>query len=443
MLLEVGYNGRWAKHLYLGENTDNVPPMMTLGGQTYAQAAYNLYRMDQPTVIGKAAPAVTAQPFWETALGGPTSAFCKGYANCTSAVLANEGWSGTGNISYLSNYWTFSDFDTNAYGIGSAPSLWNFAGCNGCQILPSSLGHYAFLNDATTDGFSNYQALIATLQKRTGHGLTLSYNFTYSHSLSTIGINQEYVEAAPNYPWRLHYDYGPALWDRTFVMNMLAHYELPFGKGKYFATKNPVLDRIIGGWTLSPVFTWSTGTPEELYTGSCNESGSGQISWCDGVVPMVNTNTWGRTHMFNAHTSGQTVTYDGPTFGSFVGSSNDPYADCGGQVCTANSYGINIFKNPAATFNSMRPDILGLDTTGRDEGPFYGQHRWNLDFTLAKRTHIKEKWDTTFYAQFLNGLNHTMFNDPYLNFLDPGDWGASYGQYGPARVVELGLRVAF
>src|SRR5204862_7680746 len=38
MILEVGYAGRWAKHLYIGTDTNVVPTMLTLGGQTFAQA---------------------------------------------------------------------------------------------------------------------------------------------------------------------------------------------------------------------------------------------------------------------------------------------------------------------------------------------------------------------------------------------------------------------
>ena len=34
---------------------------------------------------------VTAQPFFETALGGPNSAFCKGFASCSAAVASNYG----------------------------------------------------------------------------------------------------------------------------------------------------------------------------------------------------------------------------------------------------------------------------------------------------------------------------------------------------------------
>jgi len=427
MILEVGYNGRWAKHLYLGTDLDGVPPMLTLNGQSYAQAYNALY---QANLKGT---AVAPQPFFEAALAGST--YCAGYSSCSAAVLAHEGNSGTENITYYSPYSVFADLDT--------AGLWNFPGCNGCSILPADLQHYAGLNDATTSGFSNYQAAVVTVQKRTGHGLTLSANLTYSHTLDTIGINQEYVEDSPNYPWNLHYDYGPAPWDRTFVSNVLGSYELPFGKGKHFSTSNPVLDRIVGGWTISPIWTWGTGTPIETYTGSCQELGQNpNIPWCSGEVPLVDTGTFGHSANTHLRISG-TTDVPGPTFGSFVGSNNDPYADCGGSVCSPGTYGNNLFKNPVSVYDSYRPLQLGVDTTSLDEGPYHGQHRWNVDFTLAKQTRITERVGTTFYAQFLNGFNHMEYGDPGMNFLDPADFGTLTGQYNAPRVIELGLRVFF
>jgi len=439
MILEAGYNGRWAKHLYLGTNVDATPVMMTLGKQTYAQAYNALFQADQ-----KGLTTVAAQPFFETALGGPASPYCTGYANCSTAVLANEGGGGTGNITFYSPYNVFADLDTNAVGAGAATSNWNWGNCVGCTILPADLQHYAGINDATTTGYSNYQAFFLSLQKRTGHGLTISGNFTYSHTLDTDGINQEFVEDAPNFGYNLHYDYMPAPWDRRYAVNILAHYELPFGKGKYFATHNAVLDRVVGGWTFSPVYSIATGTPIESYTGSCQEVGNNpNFPWCSGMVPLVNTGTFGHSANENAHISSTTASYAGVSQGSQVGTNNDPYKDCGNAVCSANSYGNNLFKDPAKVFNSYRPVLLGVDTTTYDLGTYYGQRRWNVDFTIAKQTHIKENWNVTIYAQFLNAFNHMMYGDPGMNYEDPADFGTLTGQYGNPRVIELGARISF
>ena len=90
----------------------------------------------------------------------------------------------------------------------------------------------------TTSGFSNYREGIFRVQKRTGHGLTLNANLTWSHTLLTVGINQEYTQANPSVPFDLRYDYGPAPFDTRWVFNMLGTYQLPFGKGRWLGTSN-------------------------------------------------------------------------------------------------------------------------------------------------------------------------------------------------------------
>ncbi len=406
MIVEAGYVGRWAKHLYEGMDTNVVPYMLTLGGQTFAQAYYNLWKADH------AGTAATPQPFFETALAG--SSYCSGYANCTAAVLANEGAAGTSNLTLENAYGVFADID----------GAWNFKGCQGCAILGETLQGYAGIDTSTTNGFSNYQAMVLTVQKRTGHGLTLSGNLTWSNSLNTVGINQEYVEANPSNVFNLHTDYGPAPWDRRWVSNVVAHYDLPFGKGRRFLGNNNILDRVVGGWSFTPVFTWGTGIPIETYTGSCQEFGQGNLPWCSGAVPLVNTGIFGHSARMNVATDG------------VVGVNNDPKF-VGGAT------GGNLFANPTAAYNNYRPVLLGLDNRAYDLGPYHGQSRWNLDFTIAKETRITERVGAMFYAQFLNGLNIMEYGDPSMNLQDPADWGTLTGQYNNPRVIELGLRVHF
>src|SRR5436305_12434591 len=58
--------------------------MTTLSGQSFAQAFSAIY----PVVNAGGTPA--AQPFFEAALGGGSSAYCAGFANCTAAVASKE-----------------------------------------------------------------------------------------------------------------------------------------------------------------------------------------------------------------------------------------------------------------------------------------------------------------------------------------------------------------
>ena len=101
--LEVGYIGRRITHEYQPINVNSVPYMMTLGGQTFAKAYANTVMQYCGGLAGLAgsgcaanAAAVTPQPFFEAALAG--TGYCTGFANCTQAVVANEGSAGSGNL---------------------------------------------------------------------------------------------------------------------------------------------------------------------------------------------------------------------------------------------------------------------------------------------------------------------------------------------------------
>jgi hypothetical protein len=111
--------------------------------------------------------------------------------------------------------------------------------------------------------------------------------------------------------------------------------------------------------------------------------------------------------------------------------------------------GVNLFANPTAVYNSFRPVVLGIDGRANDLGPLYGQHRWNLDFTIAKTTRINERLRFTFYAQFLNAFNHMEFSDPGqygsagLDLQNPAAFGVLNSQFNSPRQIELGLRFFF
>jgi len=424
------------KHLYLGMNTDGVPYMFTLGGQSFAQAYRNLWAADAAGINPKSMPA---QPFIETALGA-NNPYCAGMPNCSAAVLANEGAAGTGNITLQAVYPLFQDLDTG----GPAGSVWNFKGCAGCPILSEDFQHYSGIDMSTTNGFANYQAMFFSVQKRTGHGLTLSGNLTWSHSLDTDGINQEFVEDSPNDIYHLRTDYAPAPWDRAWAANVLGRYELPFGKGKRFSTSSGIIDRIIGGWSAAPIWTWATGIPIESYTGSCTEFGTGQyFPWCAGAVPLVNTSSFSRSVHHGVDTSQQSGTgFYGAFGGCSVGVNNDPTPACNGGV-QGTQPGANMFSNPAAVYSQYRGAILGLDGRSYDLGPLHGQHRWNVDMTVEKYTKITERVGASFYLQMLNLFNNMEYGDPSINLQDPGDFGTLTGQYNVARQMELGLRIAW
>jgi hypothetical protein len=408
VVAEVGYVGSWTSNLYQGMDFGSVPYMMTQGGQTFAQAYANISN----ALLAGNTPA--AQPFFETALGG--TPYCNGFSSCTAAVVANE----SGNITTqaVTNLW--SDLDTK---FKFGPALTSTTQCFYC---------YAY----TSNGSSNYQAMVATFQKRYAQGLTMQANFTYSHALGILSTNQSYTLDNASNVWNLNSDYGPQFFDRKFVINVLASYQLPFGKGHRLGANNAVVKRIVGGWTLSPIFTFGTGLPLQIITGSGQEYGQAyDANISDTAIPISgNASSYGNTVQKNVNPTG--------TIGV-----NGAYAN-GGDA-------LNYFTNPSAVYNNFRPFILGEDTRSGGAGILRGPMRWNLDLGLTKDTRITERIGAQLYVQAFNVFNHTMFSNPNLNLQDPGDFGTVTGQYNAitlggsdastnyTRIIQIGLRLSF
>ena len=421
LIAELGYVGVYANHLYQGLDFGNVPYMTKVGGQTFAQAYANLY-----TELSKG-QAPTAQPFFETALKG--SSYCTAtnpatsqpYANCTDAVVGNQ--SGSILTQAVTNLWSSLDNSWTAFG----PALASTTQCFYCYVTSS-------------DGYSNYNAMTATLQKRAANGLTMQANFTYSHALGLLTTGQAYVLDNATNPFNLNTDYGPQLFDRKFSLNVLASYTLPFGPGHRLTSDNPVAKRILGGWVLSPVFSYASGLPMALCTGSGQEFGNANESnaiGCTNAIPLsIQASSLSNSAQQNVN----------PTGAGQVGINGS--AANGGT-------GMNLFSNPAAVYADFRPIILGIDNRGGGAGILRGQQRWNLDLGLTKDTKFTERIGAQIYVQAFNVFNHTMFSDPYNSLQDPADFGAIEAQYNAitlggagassnyTRIFQIGLRLYF
>lgn len=120
-------------------------------------------------------------------------------------------------------------------------------------------------NNFDTSGADKYNGLQASLQKRTGSGLTFLVAYTLSKTLSNTdsgfstfnfkGLNQ----FNPNAEWSIGND------DRTHVFNIVEVYELPLGPGKKLLNHGGiVMKNVVGGWELSGIYTYHTGTPLQL-----------------------------------------------------------------------------------------------------------------------------------------------------------------------------------
>ncbi len=303
------------------------------------------------------------------------------------------------------------------------------------------------------EGYSNYNGLQVDFRQRQWHGLQFDANYTWSHTLGLTTPNnwqgQTYTFTLRN----MRLGYGPSLFDIRHSLNINGTYDLPFGKGKTFANRGGVVDKIIGGWTLGSIFNFQTGTPFLLgggsgngdpYTASTFNNNPNNDGLGDGGVVL------------NGVTPSQLQSAIGvyriPGSAS-VALINPKY------LAVSSGPNIGGGANPAYITPNITPGTIGQRVW------LYGPRFWNDDMSLTKRFAITETVRFTFQAEMLNVFNHPNFQQgpgsgcnyyctsagyqfPFIQGSGFGIGGISpnYNSASPnqgARVIELRANVEF
>jgi outer membrane receptor protein involved in Fe transport len=114
-------------------------------------------------------------------------------------------------------------------------------------------------------GFSNYDGLQLSAEKRFSGGLSFLAAYTWSKSLDEgAGGNSSTGESRINIqnPRDVRADYGPSNFDYRQRFTLSLVYEPPFGHGRRFLNKpNRVADGVLGGWQATSILTAQSGAP--------------------------------------------------------------------------------------------------------------------------------------------------------------------------------------
>lgn len=412
LTMELGYIGRRITHEYQPININAVPYMMTKGGQTFSSAYSNLEVQlgcaAGPVCASTAPTFVAPQPFFEAAMN---PAYCAGYANCTTAVVNKE----LGNFGSQSVWSLWSDLD--AGGFNFARSMMNTPfncvtgnefGCGG--QLSSGVGVNASV------GYGNYNGGFASLKMSDWKGLTMQSNFTWSKALGTGAVVQATSEYTADDPFNLSEMYGPQAYDRKFVYTMFLVYQPPIYKGQ-----EGFMGRVLGGWTLAPIFTAGSGQPLAVFT----TNGGGQ-AFGEGDA----------TNYFSNENAVPITPISGSSAHYGVAGNSSTGVGTGGLP-------INIFADPNAAFNNFRNPILGIDKRDGGYGILTGLPYWNMDLSIRKNIRISERVSTEGQIVFTNVLNHMQPLDPWgMALYSPESFGNVLGSANP-RQMEFGFRVSF
>ena len=118
-------------------------------------------------------------------------------------------------------------------------------------------------------GQSYYDSMIIDVVKRTGRGLTMDMSYTLSRqegdSYSAQQEGNNYYTGVQDFNNIGALAHALTNYDQKHIVKGYASYQLPFGRGqRWLAGQGRVVNRIVGGWTLSGLFLYTSGQPFQV-----------------------------------------------------------------------------------------------------------------------------------------------------------------------------------
>jgi Carboxypeptidase regulatory-like domain len=278
-------------------------------------------------------------------------------------------------------------------------------------------------------GNSTYHAMQMQLDKRFASGLSFLVSYTVSKNLTdadSAGPGVQGFIGTGEFVGQNSYNRQAekAVSELDIPQSLVASffYELPFGHGKRYLSGNGAMDRVVGGWYVSSIVQYRSGTPTEVYGpcggtagdvlfGGCHFTGSARVNIVPGVKQTNKSN-------FNPLTT--------PFWNAGAFSPADPLT----------------FGTEARALASAR------GFTSKDE-----------DLTLGKKTRLfGERATIDFRASFFNIFNRHVFgvgngnlnSGPFIPAGTPGTcpgvfacgFGALNGTQDP-RSIQVALKIQY
>jgi len=261
-------------------------------------------------------------------------------------------------------------------------------------------------------GNSTYHSFQLKAENRFSHGIWLLGAYTFSKMLT----NTDNVQTGSLYS--AHYVISPFERERNKALSeddvpqlfsLALTYELPVGRGKRFLNHGGVVDKVVGGWQLSTIARFTSGTPLYFRSGTCNIPGQ----FAEGCIPAIlpGANPWAQSKSnFN------------PSL---------PLLN------------VNAFE-PANNFNfyaGQGPRMSNLRGFGFD----------NEDLSVMKNTKLNERVGIQFRAEFFNAWNWHMFDCTsqcegtlaFVNDVSSPSFGTWNGEVSQPRNIQLGLKLIY
>lgn len=263
---------------------------------------------------------------------------------------------------------------------------------------------FSFLDTFENAVNANYNAFEAKLTKRTSEtrylGATdFNLSYTWAHTIDNSSGFRNRTSQIPFFnrnQFRTSSDF-----DIRHQIAFSGGWDLPFATAWSSGPK-----RLTAGWRLSPIVTWRTGFPLDVFSNLSTRrtqpgpSGAGD----SGIVYALLTGP---------------ITYSNP------------------NNATPGSLGNNYFDGSVFTTTGL----AGCKCYGSGRNILRGPSRTNMDLAVGKKTSFTEHANLELRAEFFNLFNHAEFDNPDTN-IDSATFGQVVSTAAP-RVIQFGARFTF
>jgi hypothetical protein len=247
------------------------------------------------------------------------------------------------------------------------------------------------VNVQDTEGASSYNSLQAAIERKLTNGWQLLASYTYGHAIDDS--TGPFDGPSPQDVRNLRAERANSSLDirQRFVISSL--YELPFGRGRAFASGMPkAIDWALGGWQVNGILTLQTGLPFTIYTP-------------------------GNPGNVRPDLVGSLKTYPGNPQRYFDTTAFAPVP--------TNSDGV-----------LLRPGTLGRNA-------LVGPGLKSMDLSIFKDFPVTERVKTQFRTEFFNLTNTPQYLQP-VGDMSSGDFGKIQStRFSSERQIQFALRVSF
>lgn len=375
IVAEVGYVGKRGTHLYRGYDLNQVSTNQSGFLQSFNIARTNVFAGCKADGTGCPSGVTGQTPTLLLALS--SAAFVTSSTSLSDLQRGNIGSMAVRLDSQATASWLLAKgFPANFF-------------------RPNPQFSSIFYQDAGGDSY--YHGLFIAMHRRYEQGLTLGFSYTFSKSIDDMSVDPTGATTSgalstssfsrtPTDVHNFRLDRALSDFNNTHVLLINSLYEFPFGHGKHFLANSPKwLNEIVGGWSLTGIYSYQSGEPYTINSGIRTTNGAH-----NSAAMVVGTMDQGELQFVNG--------IKGPVMynaSSLITNAADPHYDCV-QISSGRTY-----------FCIPPPGSVG-SSRNLARAPSF----WNIDAGLLKDFVLTERFKLQFRAEAFNALNHPNFGSP-------------------------------